>query len=125
MGHELISQVKLSLFDIVLYIDDSGSMAFEEGGERIDDLKLYVFHLTDFRTADHQYPIPSRLRYLPLRPGWYSGPIHEQQTRRKQHHHREPSSSARSADQVLGSYAIGNWNVAEDPAAFGPRSRSV
>lgn len=35
-------QVKLSLFDIVLYIDDSGSMAFEERGERIDDLKLYV-----------------------------------------------------------------------------------
>jgi hypothetical protein len=34
--------VKLSLFDTVLYIDDSGSMAFEEGGERIDDLKLYV-----------------------------------------------------------------------------------
>jgi hypothetical protein len=36
----LISQVKLSLFDVVLYIDDSGSMAFEERGERIDDLKL-------------------------------------------------------------------------------------
>lgn len=35
-------QVKLSLFDIVLYVDDSGSMAFEERGERIDDLKLYV-----------------------------------------------------------------------------------
>ena len=34
--------VKLSLFDTVLYVDDSGSMAFEEGGERIDDLKLYV-----------------------------------------------------------------------------------
>jgi hypothetical protein len=36
----LTIQVKLSLFDVVLYIDDSGSMAFEEGGERIDDLKL-------------------------------------------------------------------------------------
>jgi hypothetical protein len=36
----LTSQVKLSLFDVVLYIDDSGSMAFEERGERIDDLKL-------------------------------------------------------------------------------------
>lgn len=48
--------VKLSLFDVILYIDDSGSMAFEVcllasvlhdeidgkqgGGERIDDLKL-------------------------------------------------------------------------------------
>lgn len=33
-------QVKISLFDFILYVDDSGSMAFEEGGERIDDLKL-------------------------------------------------------------------------------------
>jgi len=30
------------LFDIVIYIDDSGSMAFEEGGERIKDLKLIL-----------------------------------------------------------------------------------
>jgi len=43
MPKELASDlVKLSLFDIVLYIDDSGSMAFEEGGERIDDLKLIL-----------------------------------------------------------------------------------
>lgn len=34
--------VKLSLFDTVLYVDDSGSMAFEENGERIDDLKLIL-----------------------------------------------------------------------------------
>ncbi|KAK6350180.1 hypothetical protein TWF696_006420 [Orbilia brochopaga] len=34
--------VKLALFDIVIYIDDSGSMAFEEGGERIKDLKLIL-----------------------------------------------------------------------------------
>ncbi|WWC85855.1 uncharacterized protein L201_000722 [Kwoniella dendrophila CBS 6074] len=34
--------VKLSLFDVVLYVDDSGSMAFEQGGERIDDLKLIL-----------------------------------------------------------------------------------
>lgn len=33
-------QVKIALFDFILYVDDSGSMAFEEGGERIDDLKL-------------------------------------------------------------------------------------
>lgn len=30
---------KLSLFDVVVLIDDSGSMAFEQNGERIDDLK--------------------------------------------------------------------------------------
>ncbi|ADV24980.1 Conserved hypothetical protein [Cryptococcus gattii WM276] len=34
--------VKLSLFDVILYIDDSGSMAFEGGGERIEDLKLIL-----------------------------------------------------------------------------------
>ncbi|ORX34830.1 hypothetical protein BD324DRAFT_582986 [Kockovaella imperatae] len=34
--------VKIALFDVILYIDDSGSMAFEEGGERIDDLKLIL-----------------------------------------------------------------------------------
>jgi hypothetical protein len=34
--------VKLALFDVILYVDDSGSMAFEENGERIDDLKLIL-----------------------------------------------------------------------------------
>ncbi|KAI9803175.1 MAG: hypothetical protein M1825_001966 [Sarcosagium campestre] len=34
--------VKLALFDIILYIDDSGSMLFEEDGERIKDLKLIL-----------------------------------------------------------------------------------
>ncbi|GAA5827555.1 hypothetical protein JCM11251_001730 [Rhodosporidiobolus azoricus] len=31
---------KLALFDTILYLDDSGSMAFEENGSRIDDAKL-------------------------------------------------------------------------------------
>jgi hypothetical protein len=34
--------VKLALFDIILYIDDSGSMRFEENGERINDLKVIL-----------------------------------------------------------------------------------
>ena len=34
--------VRLALYDIVIYIDDSGSMAFEEDGERIKDLKLIL-----------------------------------------------------------------------------------
>ncbi|KAH7063664.1 putative RfeF [Macrophomina phaseolina] len=34
--------VKLGLFDIILYIDDSGSMQFEENGERIKDLRLIL-----------------------------------------------------------------------------------
>ncbi|GAA5895573.1 hypothetical protein JCM5296_003752 [Sporobolomyces johnsonii] len=33
---------RLALFDVVLYLDDSGSMAFEENGSRIEDLKLVV-----------------------------------------------------------------------------------
>jgi hypothetical protein len=32
----------LALYDIVLFIDDSGSMRFEDGGERIDDLKFII-----------------------------------------------------------------------------------
>lgn len=43
MPKEIASDlVKLSLFDTILYIDDSGSMAFEQGGERIDDMKLIL-----------------------------------------------------------------------------------
>jgi hypothetical protein len=34
--------VRLALYDIVIYIDDSGSMAFEEQGERIKDLELIM-----------------------------------------------------------------------------------
>lgn len=37
-----VDLVRLSLYDIVLFIDDSGSMSFEENGERIDDLKLIL-----------------------------------------------------------------------------------
>ncbi|KAF3931935.1 hypothetical protein ABW20_dc0101229 [Dactylellina cionopaga] len=37
-----VDLVKLALFDIIIYIDDSGSMAFEENGERIKDLKAIL-----------------------------------------------------------------------------------
>ncbi|BGP27336.1 hypothetical protein Rt10032_c22g6623 [Rhodotorula toruloides] len=37
-----VDLAKLALCDVVLYIDDSGSMAFEEGGSRIDDAKLII-----------------------------------------------------------------------------------
>ncbi|MCY0536418.1 hypothetical protein OVV84_27960, partial [Klebsiella pneumoniae] len=33
-----VDLVKIALFDTVILVDDSGSMAFEQGGERIDDL---------------------------------------------------------------------------------------
>ncbi|KAL7417257.1 hypothetical protein BDY24DRAFT_377238 [Mrakia frigida] len=43
MPKELATDLlKLALFDVVILVDDSGSMAFEEGGERIDDLKLIL-----------------------------------------------------------------------------------
>jgi len=34
--------VQLGLYDIIIFIDDSGSMAFEEAGERIKDLRLIL-----------------------------------------------------------------------------------
>lgn len=34
--------LKLALFDVILYIDDSGSMRFAENGERIKDLQLIL-----------------------------------------------------------------------------------
>lgn len=37
----------LSLYDVVIFCDDSGSMAFEEGGDRIDDLKLIVSRVAE------------------------------------------------------------------------------
>lgn len=37
-----VDLVRLALYDIVMFVDDSGSMSFEENGERIDDLKLIL-----------------------------------------------------------------------------------
>ncbi|KAL8277403.1 hypothetical protein RQP46_010243 [Phenoliferia psychrophenolica] len=37
-----IDLVRLALFDIIIYADDSGSMRFEEGGKRIEELKMIV-----------------------------------------------------------------------------------
>ncbi|KAK5698648.1 hypothetical protein LTR97_006295 [Elasticomyces elasticus] len=34
--------VRLALYDVIVYIDDSGSMSFEENGERIKDLQLIM-----------------------------------------------------------------------------------
>lgn len=39
IGNDL---VKLALYDVIIYVDDSGSMQFEEKGERIKDLKLIL-----------------------------------------------------------------------------------
>ena len=44
------SLATLALYDTIIYCDDSGSMAFEEGGERIQDLKLMVGRVADVAT---------------------------------------------------------------------------
>jgi hypothetical protein len=41
---------QLALYDIVIYADDSGSMVFEERGERIDDLKLILGRVAEVAT---------------------------------------------------------------------------
>jgi hypothetical protein len=43
--------VQLALYDIVLFIDDSGSMQFEENGERISDLGLIMTRVTSIATV--------------------------------------------------------------------------
>jgi hypothetical protein len=40
----------LALYDIVIFADDSGSMAFEENGERINDLKLILGRVAEVAT---------------------------------------------------------------------------
>ncbi len=44
-----IDLAALALYDIVIYADDSGSMAFEEGGDRVNDLKLIVGRTAEVR----------------------------------------------------------------------------
>jgi len=43
--------VQLALYDIVLFIDDSGSMQFEENGDRIDDLGLIMTRVISIATV--------------------------------------------------------------------------
>jgi len=45
--HDKAKHLRLALYDIVIYIDDSGSMAFEEQGGRIKDLEL-ILHRVAF-----------------------------------------------------------------------------
>ena len=42
LSYRLSNFPRLALYDVVIYIDDSGSMAFEEQGERIKDLELIM-----------------------------------------------------------------------------------
>lgn len=42
--------VSLALYDIVFYCDDSGSMAFGDNGERVDDLKFILNRVAEIAT---------------------------------------------------------------------------
>ena len=47
----------VALYDIVIYADDSGSMIFEENGERVNDLKLILGRVAEAIAeayADHK-----------------------------------------------------------------------
>ena len=55
--------VRLALYDVIIYIDDSGSMSFEENGERIKDLHLILQRVSSshdsrllFRTSRQNEP---------------------------------------------------------------------
>lgn len=57
LAHDLAT---LALYDIVIFADDSGSMIFEEGGDRINDLKLILGRVAEVATLfddDGQLPL--------------------------------------------------------------------
>lgn len=56
----------LALYDIVIYADDSGSMIFEEGGERIDDLKLILAKVAEVATLFDDDGIVVRFMNSPI-----------------------------------------------------------
>ena len=58
----------LALYDIVIYADDSGSMIFEEGGERINDLKLILGRVAEVTAGPSLYAhiACNGTTYLPL-----------------------------------------------------------
>lgn len=48
----------LALYDIVIFADDSGSMIFEEGGERINDLKVILGRVAEVATLFDEDGMP-------------------------------------------------------------------
>jgi len=53
----------LALYDIVIYADDSGSMIFEEGGDRINDLKLILGRVAEVCSSPSLLNSPSLSQY--------------------------------------------------------------
>lgn len=56
----------LALYDVIIYADDSGSMAFEEGGERIADLKLILGRVAEVATLFDDDGISIRFMNSPV-----------------------------------------------------------
>lgn len=52
----------LALYDIVIYADDSGSMVFEEGGDRINDLKLILGRVAEVCSSPPLLDSPSLIQ---------------------------------------------------------------
>lgn len=72
--------VRLALYDVVIFIDDSGSMSFEENGERIKDLQLILQRVAFAATLFDQDGI--ELRFMnddSIPPNMISGIRTEQQ----------------------------------------------
>jgi uncharacterized protein YegL len=61
--------VKLALWDIIIFVDNSGSMRFEENGERIDDLGLILNRVAYAATLFDDDGIS--LRFMNYKPGPY------------------------------------------------------
>lgn len=56
----------LALYDVIIYCDDSGSMAFEDGGERIEDLRLILGRAAEVCTLFDDDGILVRFMHSPV-----------------------------------------------------------
>ena len=64
LAHDLAT---LALYDIVIFADDSGSMIFEEGGERINDLKVIMGRVAEVATLFDEDGMPCLSDFTPCR----------------------------------------------------------
>jgi uncharacterized protein YegL len=70
---------KLGLYDIIIYIDDSGSMQFEENGERIKDLQLILQRVSSVATIFDEDGVQLRFMNSNYDPSMVDGIRSEQQ----------------------------------------------
>ncbi|KAJ3117782.1 hypothetical protein HDU96_005563 [Phlyctochytrium bullatum] len=63
---EAFDLCSLALYDIVFFCDDSGSMRFEEGGSRVDDLQLIIGRIAEFACSFDDDGISVRFMNSPV-----------------------------------------------------------